>query len=147
MLLQQGCAHPGLQKALRQSVPVRQGLHAILAVYEPWFGHPNHISVGYSSQDPVVIRKQIDQARALGISGFVVDWYGDREPFIDRSYALMQTIAAEKNFHVSMMYDETDEENGQATDDAFAVFNKFRDTIFLRIHAGVRPISPMTNGP
>ena len=61
--------------------------------------------MGYSSQDPAVIRKQIDQAKALGISGFVVDWYGDREPFIDRSYALIQTIAAEKNFHVSMMYD------------------------------------------
>ena len=26
----------------------------------------------------------------MGISGFVVDWYGDREPFIDQSYAVMQ---------------------------------------------------------
>lgn len=98
----------------------------ILAVNEPWFGHPHHIFVGYSSQDPAVIRKQIDQAKARGISGFVVDWYGDREPFIDHVYAQMQTIAGEKSFHVSMMYDETDEEIG-ATDETLADFSYFRD--------------------
>src|SRR5580658_8146493 len=120
-LLLQGCSHPGLHQSLRQNAPANQVSPQILAVYEPWFGHPKHLSVGYSSQDPVVIRKQIDHAKALGISGFVVDWYGDREPFIDRSYALIQTIAAEKNFHVSMMYDESDEELG-ATDEALADF-------------------------
>jgi hypothetical protein len=99
----------------------------ILALYEPWFGHPEHISVGYSSHDPKVIRKQIRQAKSLGISGFVVDWYGDREPFIDQSYRLMQSIAAQEKFHVAMMYDETDDEEG-ATDDAFADFRMFRET-------------------
>jgi hypothetical protein len=128
LLLLQGCTHSGLRQVLHQSVPATAASPRILAVYEPWFGHPRHISVGYSSQDPVVIRRQIDQAMALGISGFVVDWYGDREPFIDRSYALIQTIAAEKNFQVSMMYDETEEEGGQATDDALAAFNKFSET-------------------
>jgi hypothetical protein len=97
----------------------------VLAVYEPWFGHPSHISVGYSSQDPLVIRKQIDAAKGMGISGFVVDWYGDREPFLDRAYALIQSIAAEKQFKVAMMYDETQPANGQATDDAIAAFEKF----------------------
>ncbi len=121
LLLLQGCSHPGLHQSLRQNPPANQTAPQILAVNEPWFGHSHHISVGYSSQDPVVIRRQIDQAKAQGISGFVVDWYGDREPFIDRAYALIQTIAAEKNFHVSMMYDETDEENG-ATDEALADF-------------------------
>ena len=43
-----------------------------------------------------MIAKQIRRAKAMGISAFVVDWYGDREPFIDRSYALMQTMAAER---------------------------------------------------
>ena len=63
----------------------------------------------------------------MGISAFVVDWYGDREPFIDRSYALMQTIAAKHNFHVAMMYDETNQEDG-ATDEAIADFTMFHDT-------------------
>src|SRR5579863_7799671 len=91
LALPQACAHPGLRQELRRNVPAAEAAPQILAVYEPWFGHPRHISVGYSSQDPVVIHKQMDQARALGISGFVVDWYGDREPFLDRSYALIQT--------------------------------------------------------
>jgi hypothetical protein len=131
LLLFQGCTHPGLHQALRQGVPASEAAPQLLAVYEPWFGHPKHISVGYSSQDPVVIRKQIDQAKALGISGFVVDWYGDREPFLDHSYALLQTIASEKNFHISMMYDETDEESAQATDDALASFGKFEEAYLL----------------
>ena len=48
----------------------------------------------------------------MGISAFVVDWYGDREPFIDRSYALMQAAAQKNKFQVAMMYDETNEEDG-----------------------------------
>ena len=98
-----------------------------IALYEAWFGHPNHISVGYSSQDSAEITNQIRQAQTMGISAFVVDWYGDREPFIDRSYALMQTIAANHKFQVAMMYDETEGEDG-ATDEALADFTMFHDT-------------------
>lgn len=99
----------------------------IIALYEAWFGFPKHISVGYSSHDPGVIKKQIREAKKAGVTAFVVDWYGDREPFIDRSYALMQQIAAKKKFHVAMMYDETEAEVG-ATDEAIADFTMFHDT-------------------
>jgi hypothetical protein len=125
LLLLQGCAHTGIQGNLSHDIPAAGGERKVLAVYEPWFGHPSHISVGYSSQDPLVIRKQIDQAKTLGISGFVVDWYGDREPYLDRAYALIQSIAGEKQFKVAMMYDETQLKNGQATDDTLAAFEKF----------------------
>jgi hypothetical protein len=97
-----------------------------IAVYEAWFGHPNHISVGYSSQNSSKIESQIREAKAVGISAFVVDWYGDREPFIDRSYALIQKVAAKNNFRVAMMYDETNEEDG-ATDEALADLTVFHD--------------------
>jgi hypothetical protein len=96
-------------------------------LYEAWFGHPRHISVGYSSQDPAVLKSQIAKAKSMGISAFVVDWYGDRQPFIDRSYALMQTAAASEQFQVAMMYDETDEEDG-ATDEAIADLTMFHET-------------------
>lgn len=98
----------------------------VIAVYEAWFGHPQHIDIGYSSHDPAVIKNQILHAKAMGISAFVVDWYGDREPFIDTSYALMQKIAAKNKFKVAMMYDETDQEDG-ATDEAIADFTMFHD--------------------
>lgn len=99
----------------------------ILALYEAWFGHPSHITIAYNSHDPAVIRRQIAEAKSRGISAFVVDWYGDRQPFIDKSYALMQKIAAKKHFHVAMMYDESNEQDG-ATDEAIADFTMFHDT-------------------
>ena len=126
-LLSQGCAHPSLRQELRHGVPTAPASPRVLAVYEPWFGHPRHIAVGYSSQDPAVIRKQIDQAKGLGISGFVVDWYGDREPFIDRSYALMQSAAGKQKFHVAMMYDETDADDS-APDEATADLTMLHQT-------------------
>jgi hypothetical protein len=98
----------------------------VLATYEAWFGHPEHISVGYSSHDPAVIRQQIQHAEAMGITAFVVDWYGDREPFIDQSYSLIQKIAAKEKFQVAMMYDETEQDDG-ATDEAIADFTMFHD--------------------
>ena len=126
-LLPQGCLGPGLGhgQPLRYRAVGRSP--ETIALYEAWFGHPKHISVGYSSHDSATIGSQIHRAKAMGISAFVVDWYGDREPFIDRSYALMQTMAAGENFQVAMMYDETDEEDG-ATDQAMADFTMFHDT-------------------
>ena len=50
--------------------------------------------IGFHRSEPEVIKKQIEAAQKLGISGFVVDWYGDREPFLDKSYALVQSRAA-----------------------------------------------------
>jgi hypothetical protein len=99
----------------------------VIAVYEGWFGHPSHINIGYSSHNPDEIASQISRAKADGITAFVVDWYGDREPFIDKSYALVQKMAAKKHFQVAMMYDETEQEDG-ATDEAIADFTMFHDT-------------------
>ena len=98
----------------------------LLAVYEGWFGEPNHINVGYSSQDPDELRKQIRQAKSMGISAFVYDWYGDRDPYIDQGYSLMQKAAAKEHFHIAMMYDESEAEDG-ATDEVIADFTMFHD--------------------
>ena len=127
ILLLQGCSHTNLRSALHPDVPATDSEPKMLAVYEPWFGHPQHINVGYSSHDPAELRNQIDQARVLGISGFVVDWYGSREPFIDESYALLQAACAEKKFQIAIMYDETDGEDGSATDDTLDALGEFRD--------------------
>jgi hypothetical protein len=129
-----GCSFPPSQPA-KLKYKATGETPQVLALYEAWFGHPKHISVGYSSQDPDVISRQIRQARSLGITAFVVDWYGDREPFIDASYARVQATAAKNNFQVAMMYDETDEEDS-ATDEAIADFTMFRDTYLARTAAG-----------
>lgn len=93
------------------------GEPTMLAAYMPWFGQPGHINVGYSSEDRVQLEKQVDQAKQLGITAFVVNWYGQHHTFEDKAYALMQEVAAEKNFKVAIMYDEDDSDPAGETDD------------------------------
>jgi hypothetical protein len=113
-----GCNRANARNVALKDVPNEPGNPKVLADYQPWFGDPNHIDVGYNSQDPNVLRKQIESARTVGIYAFVVDWYGPRQPFLDRSTALLQRIASEQHFHIALMYDETQDDNGHATDDA-----------------------------
>jgi hypothetical protein len=127
LLLPHECSVPKPSAAARLQHRAAGNSPELIALYEAWFGHPKHISAGYSSQDPGIIESQIHHAQAMGISAFVVDWYGDREPFIDRSYGLMQRIAEKSKFKVAMMYDETDQED-PATDEAIADFTMFHDT-------------------
>jgi hypothetical protein len=130
-----GCAGTGPIPAAHLQHQANGSAPEVLALYEAWFGHPKHIAVGYSSQDPAELAEQIEHAKSMGISGFVVDWYGDREPFIDRSYALMQTTAAKHHFKVAMMYDETDTDD-DATDEALADFTMFHETYLAASAAG-----------
>lgn len=83
----------------------------LLAAYQPWFGKPSHIDVGYSSLDRVTQQKQIEEAKRLGISAFVVNWYGPGKDFEDRAYATLQQTAAANNFRVALQYDEHGDSN------------------------------------
>jgi hypothetical protein len=112
------CTRANAKPIALKDVAGLPGNPKVLADYQPWFGDPDHIDVGYSSQDPNVLRKQIENARKMGIYAFVVDWYGPRRPFLDRSTTLLQRIASEQHFHIALMYDETQDDTGHATDDA-----------------------------
>ncbi len=119
-----GCERHDARVNIKRQLRGTESYPKVLADYQPWFGDPNHIDVGYNSQDPAVLRKQIAHAKEMGIYAFVVDWYGDRQPFLDRSYALMQNLASQNNFHVALMYDETQEDNGHATEEALQAMDK-----------------------
>ena len=134
-LLPHGCTPAGSPSSMQLKYKATGKSPEVLAVYEAWFGHPSHIKIDYVSNDPAVIRKQIHEAKAMGISGFVVDWYGDREPFIDQSYSRMQALAGKNKFHVAMMYDEAQAESG-VTDEAIADFTMFHDTYLSANAAG-----------
>ena len=118
------CAKAGVRQALRQNLQPPQGPTKLLAVYMPWFGDPSHIDVGYSSQDPRVLRRQIEEARGVGISAFLVDWYGNRRPFSDKSFQLLQRAARENHFQVALIYNEDEEDSGNSTEDAIAALFK-----------------------
>jgi hypothetical protein len=98
----------------------------LLAVYMPWFGDHTHMDVGYSSQDPGVLRKQIKQAKQMGISAFVVDWYGESNLYSDHNFALLQQIASENHFQVALLYNEAQDQDDDAetTDAEIASLDK-----------------------
>src|SRR5262249_44601311 len=110
-----GCAKPALRDSLA-TMQAPEGRPQLLAIYQPWFGRKDHIDVGYTCHDPAVLRQQIAKARALNISGFVVNWYGPRKEFEDHTYGLLQQVANENNFKVAVQYDEAVDHPGYATD-------------------------------
>ena len=129
-----GCsARRDIHQTLRENqFHAAQGEPMVLAAYQPWFGRPGHIDVGYSTHDRNVLEQQITHAKDLGISGFVVNWYGPSHQFEDRSYALLQEVASASQFRVALMYDE-DSDHGEHTT---------RDTIQDLQYAYERYISP-----
>lgn len=110
-----GCARPNTRDSLA-SMQAPEGSPMLLAVYQPWFGNKDHINVGYSCHDPNVLRQQISHAREMNIGGFVVNWYGPRKEFEDRSFALLEQAAFDGNFKVAAQYDEAVDHPGYATD-------------------------------
>lgn len=126
--------HQTLRTKWQQGSPGREPM--LIAAYQPWFGRPNHINVGYSSQDRAVLQKQIDEAKTLGIQAFIVNWYGARDQYEDRSYALMQQLAYASDFKTAIMYDEDDRNPGGSTDAAL-VDLKYAYDRYISSHAAV----------
>jgi hypothetical protein len=86
----------------------------VLAAYQAWHGLPSHAPAPYTSTDPIVISNHITAAKARGIDGFVVDWYGppdglpndtDRE-FIDRATGELLQQSEGRRFYPAVLYDE-----------------------------------------
>lgn len=119
-----GCTTPGRHHALSPNGQAPALSPKLLAVYMPWFGDHVHMDVGYSSDDSAVLRKQIQQARQMGISAFVVDWYGEGRPYSDHNFALLQQAASESHFQVALLYNEAEDADAQATDEAIAALDK-----------------------
>jgi hypothetical protein len=48
----------------------------LIAHLEPWWGSSHHIDIGYSSQDPSQVHRQVVDMITRGLDGVVADWYG-----------------------------------------------------------------------
>src|SRR5205814_3950096 len=116
-----GCeSRQQISRTLHSNVQNPQGSPILLSAYQPWFGRKGHIDVGYSTQDPDTLSKQIDHAKDLNISGFVVNWYGPSRDFEDRSYALLQRAASQSDFKTALMYDENVDDPSRTTEQAIS---------------------------
>jgi hypothetical protein len=67
----------------------------VLAHLMLWFGKPNHMNVGYSSDDPAQVQRQITDMISRGIDGVIIDWYGPNN-FVDRA---TQVVVREAEKH------------------------------------------------
>lgn len=65
-----------------------------------------HIAGVCESQDPRTVRNQIQMAKAVGVDGFVVDWYGPNDnPSHQTTLELMVAAESRNDFEFSMMLD------------------------------------------
>jgi PKD repeat protein len=78
----------------------------IYAAVMPWFGRPDHMSIGYTSSAPAQIQAQISDMRSRGIQGAIIPWYGP-DVSINSATAInfMDAAQSSGNFEFSIMID------------------------------------------
>jgi len=91
-------------------LPIRSLLYPgattrIFAHVEPWWGSGSHISIGYSSQDPAQVHRQVQDMVSRGIDGVVVDWYGPGSYEDTGVKLLIAEAEATHNFNVLVEID------------------------------------------
>jgi PKD repeat protein len=78
----------------------------VYAHWVGWFGPSNHIQVGYKSDDPAQVRRQVNDMISRGIDGVVVDWFGPNANPVNASTQLMKAEAeAHPGFEFIIMED------------------------------------------
>jgi hypothetical protein len=86
----------------------------LFAYYYIWFSHNSWgraktdlpLIGTYSSSDPGVMRRQIQQAKSAGITGFIVSWKD--APLNDLRLRLLMRTAAAEHFKLAMIYQGLD---------------------------------------
>lgn len=151
------CASGVLAQDVRSATGVP---HEVLGFYYTWYGAPelhsrwvhwNRVDAdkhdisdsthypaqgAYDSYDPVVIDRQIDQAKAHGLTGFIATWWG-QGTYEDKAFPIVLGRAEGKNFKVTV-YWETAPGKGQAqieravNDLVYLVTRYTRSKAFLR---------------
>jgi glycoprotein endo-alpha-1,2-mannosidase len=59
----------------------------------------------YDSHDPAIVERQVQVARAAGITGFVASWWGS-DSFEDRGMSLLLSVAGRHELSVSAYYEK-----------------------------------------
>ena len=78
----------------------------LYAHFMPWFGQPNHMNVGYASNDATQVKKQVDDMMSRDIQGAIIDWYGPSKLVEDQTTQLMKIEAESRSsFEFAVMED------------------------------------------
>src|SRR5512146_430203 len=79
----------------------------IYAHFMGWFGQSNHMDVGYTSDDPTEVKKQVTDALSRGLAGFILDWYGPNNSMPNGTAFTLKSEAQSRagQFVFGIMYD------------------------------------------
>lgn len=77
----------------------------VFAHLQLWFGTPEHINVGYNSNDPLQVERQMIDMASRGIDGVLVDWYGRNHTFIDSAATVVLNESAKRNLSFGLVVD------------------------------------------
>jgi hypothetical protein len=99
----------------------------VWAFYYPWYSLDDWANdqlvdrpaQPYASSDPLTIARQIEQAQAAGIDGFVTSWWGPGTE-TDRNLVTMLDLAEERNFKIAIYFETLDDGIGRTENEIFA---------------------------
>lgn len=77
----------------------------ILAQLLLWFGPSKHMNVGYNSNDPAQVQRQIGDMISRGIDGVIVDWYGPGNAIDQATQLVMREAEKHAGFSFAIMID------------------------------------------
>ncbi len=71
-----------------------------------WFGESGHMDVGYHSDDPAQVHRQVEDMISRGIQGAILDWFGPNETVVNgAAQALRKEAEAHAGFEFAIMED------------------------------------------
>ena len=78
----------------------------IYATLLGWFGDSAHMNVGYSSDDPAQVHRQVTDMMSRGIQGAILDWFGQNQSIVNgAALALRAEAEANPGFEFAIMED------------------------------------------
>lgn len=77
----------------------------VLAQYLLWFGQSDHMNVGYTSDDPEQVQRQVQDMISRGIDGVIIDWYGPNNAIDQATQLVMQEAQKHAGFSFAIMID------------------------------------------
>ncbi len=77
----------------------------VLAQLLVWFGQPDHMNVGYTSNDPAQVKRQVEDMISRGIDGVIVDWYGPNNAIDQATQLVMHEAEKHPGFSFMIMVD------------------------------------------
>lgn len=71
-----------------------------------WFGGSDHMNVGYNSNDPAQVHRQITDMISRGIQGIIIDWYGPNNSIDQATKLVMAEAETHPGFTFAIMIDQ-----------------------------------------